>query len=167
MQKFKKIWLFLLMSMIFFWTNLQYAQWWLPVRDHNNNNWSQNEVRISDPTVNEEWISETHSIWSWSWVMSEKSIWILHLPQPEEYETWLWYTLALIQIAINWTLWILSLITLIYIIYNWFLILTSWSDSKNAAKWKKWIGTAAIAIAWIALSWLIISIILRLIRSFA
>jgi len=37
------------------------------------------------------------------------------------------------------------------------LVLTSWSDDKNAEKWKKWIKTAIIAIAWIGLAWLIVS----------
>ena len=164
MLKIKKIWLFLVGITAFFGFNLQYVRW-LPVRDHNNT-WSQGRERYSDPQVNNTTISDTDPIWSWSKLIWDKSVWILHLPQPIEYATWLGYALALIQYAINRILGMLSVVTLVFIIYNWFLILSSGADSKNAANWKKWIITAGIAIAWIAISWLIISVILRLIKSF-
>ena len=99
--------------------------------------------------------------------MWDKSVWILHLPQPDTYETKLWYTLALIQIAVNWILGMLAVVSLVYILYCWFLVLSSWSEDKNASKWKSWIKNAAIAIAWIGLSWLIISAMIWFINTMA
>ena len=93
----------------------------------------------------------------WSKTFTDKLQWILHLPQKNGYETSLWYILSLIQIIINRLLWILSFIALVYMLYCWFLVFSAWSDDKNTAKGKKWISTAAIALAWIGLSWLIIS----------
>ena len=89
--------------------------------------------------------------------------WIIHVPSPSDYETKLWYTVKLIQIAINRLLGILSFIALIYLLYCGFLIFSSWSDDKNVQKGKKWISIAAIALAWIWLSWLV-SAMLRFIK---
>lgn len=169
MLKFKKIWLFLLGFTIFLGFNSQYALW-LPngmPRDHEEFRWSQNKERSSEWKIDDTEISGVDNIWSWSKAISDKSLWILHLPQSADYENELWYVIALIQIAVNRTLGMLSFATLIYILYNWFLILSSGSDSKNAEKWKKWIKSATIALIWIGLSRLIISIIIRLLKSFS
>ena len=137
---------------------------------------------------NAEWLShpggqerkpEVHT-WKFSWEilgenptaegwhkLSELLNWIIHIPQPNEFETKLWYVMKLIQIAVNRLLWILSLVALIYMLYCWFLVFSSWSGDKNAQKGKKWIGTAATALAWIWLSWLIISIMIRFITNIA
>jgi len=95
--------------------------------------------------------------------LSSRLKWIITVPQPEDYNTSLWYVMSLIQIAINRTLWILSFVTLVYMLYCGFLIFASGSEDNNAKKGKKWIKTAAIALAWIGLSWLIISAMIRLI----
>lgn len=94
---------------------------------------------------------------------SEKLQWILHLPIKEEYENSLSYVITLIQIAINWIVWMLSTVALVYMLYCGFLVFTSWSDDKNATKGKKWLSTAAIALAWIWISRLIISAMIRFI----
>lgn len=169
MQIFKKIWLLIAGITIILGFNSLYVQGALNTwpRDHSEQRWSQNKNRPSDWKIDNTEISGIDNIWSWTKAIWDKSMWILHLPQSTDYESELWYVLALIQIAVNRTLTLLSFVTLIYLLYNWFLILTSGSDSKNAEKWKKWITSAAIAIAWIAISWLIISIMIRLIRSFA
>jgi hypothetical protein len=156
MLNLKKIWIFLLGIILPFWFSLQYTQWWLSTGDPR------------DPEINEESTTkidgkETEDIDQWSHWMSEESKWILHLPKPENYNTWLWYVMALIQIALNWLLWILALVALVYMIYCGILVLTSWSDDKNASKGKKGIRTAAIALAWIGLSRLIVSAIIRFI----
>lgn len=166
MLNLKKIWLFLLGIMVIFWFNFQYAQWlwdWYP-RDHQNDAWAQWKDRFSTWKIDEEYISETDSIWSWIYVMWEKSKWILHLPQADEYKTELWYALALVKIAVNRILWMLAFVALVYMLYCWYLILSSWSDEKGAEKWKKWIKSAAIAIAWIGLAWLIISVMIWFIK---
>lgn len=111
----------------------------------------------SDPIINEEDIRE---IEQWSKTFTDRLQWILHLPQKNEYQTSLWYVLSLTQIVVNWLLWILSFVALVYMLYCGFLVFSSWSDDKNASKGKKWITTAAIALAWIGLSWLIISVMI-------
>ena len=103
----------------------------------------------------------------WSQHISEKTLWIIHLPQPENYTTSLGYVMALIQIAINWTLWILAFIALIFLLYCGFLIFSAGTDDKSASKGKSWIKTAAIALSGIGLSWLIISAMLRFINNIA
>ena len=120
-----------------------------------------------DSTAKMSWevVSATDSIWSWSKVMWDESMWIVHLDQVENYDTELWYALSLIQITVNWTLWILAIVVFVYMLYNWFLVLSAWSDDKNVSKWKKWISNAAIAIAWIGLAWLIISAMIRFIKN--
>ena len=120
------------------------------------------EVSVNDPIIDEHPAEDIHG---GSKTMSDKVSWIINIPQPENYDTSLWYVLALIQIAINWTLWILSLVALIYMIYCGFLVFSSGSGDTNATKGKKWIKTAAIALAWIGLSWLIISVIIWLINN--
>ena len=156
MLKLKKIWIFLLGIIAVFWFNFHYAQG-LDTRDHNKNNFSQEIIRNTDPKINEEEIAKQDPTWQWIKVMWDKSKWILHLPQSDNYETELWYLLALIQIAVNWILWMLAFIALVYMLYCWFLVLSSWSDDKTASKWKDWIKSAVIAIAWIWIAWLIVS----------
>jgi hypothetical protein len=100
----------------------------------------------------------------WSQTFSSKLWWIIHLPQKSDYTNSLNYVMDMIQVAINWLLWMLAFIALAYMIYCGFLIFSSWSDNKNATKGKKWIWTAAIALTGIGISWLIISMMLRLIE---
>jgi len=114
------------------------------------------------PKIKDEEITD---IDKWSVTFSDKLKGILHLPEKEKYETSLWYVIALIQITINWLLWILAFVALVYMLYCGFLVVTSGADDKNATKGKKWISTAAIALAWIGLSWLIISCMIRFIKN--
>jgi hypothetical protein len=117
---------------------------------------------VPEPSVDKDPIVGKMDEWSnkLSWLLD----WILHFPQRTEYATPLWYATRLIQVAINWTLWILSFVALIYMLYCWFLIFSSWSEDKNLQKGKKWISTAAIALAWIWLSWLIVSAMIWFLR---
>lgn len=64
-----------------------------------------------------------------------------------------------IQTAINWVLWILATITLCLVLYAWFLMLTSGGDSKKYDSWLSIIKNAAIWLAIIAISRLIVSAI--------
>jgi len=61
--------------------------------------------------------------------------------------------------AINRVLWILSFICLCLVLYAWFLMLTSWWDSKKYDQWFTIIKNAWIWLAIIAVSWLIVSLI--------
>lgn len=107
----------------------------------------------------------TGSIAEWTAYETNNLKWILQFPERSEYSTPLWYALKLIQFSINWILGILSFVALMYMLYCWFLVFSSWSDDKNMQKGKKWISTAAIALAWIWLSWLIISAMIWFINS--
>ena len=110
---------------------------------------------------------EIEKINEWWKTFSDKLGWILQIPQKEDYTTSLWYVTTLIQVLINWLLWILSFVALVYMLYNGFLVFSSGSDDKHASKGKKWISTAAIALAWIWLSRLIISAMIRFINNIA
>ncbi len=72
-------------------------------------------------------------------------------------------TLNVIKNIINYALGMLGLVALIYLIYHGFLIVTAAGDDTQYKKWIKGIKFAAIAIAGIGASWLIISGIFRLI----
>ena len=159
MKKFKKFWILLLWALVIMNVNFNYAQLsnWQPKTNFNENT-------DSTPIIDNE---EIQNIEWWSQHISEKTLWIIHLPQPENYTTSLGYVMALIQIAINWTLWILAFIALIYLLYCGFLIFSAGADDKSASKWKGWIKTAAIALSGIGLSWLIISAMLRFINNIA
>jgi hypothetical protein len=69
-----------------------------------------------------------------------------------------------VQTAINRVLWILAAITLYFVLYAGFLMMTSWGDSKKYDTWLKIIKNAAIWLAIIAVSWLIVSLIFYLIN---
>jgi len=73
-------------------------------------------------------------------------------------------TLQLVKNIINYVLGFMALIALVYLIYNGFLILTAGGDD---AQYKKGIGSlkyAAIAIAGVGASRLIVSLIFRVIH---
>lgn len=117
-----------------------------------------------NPTVDNKIITGSDSIWQWIDDTAEKSPTILQIPKSSDYNSSLWYILAIIQIAVNWILGILAFIALIYLLYCWFLVLSSWSNDKNASKWTSWIKTTVIAIVWIGLAWLVISAMIWLIN---
>ncbi len=118
-------------------------------------NWTQGQQPVvKDPTMDDVNMS---GIANWTNYETNKLQWILQFPEREQYSTTLWYAIRLIQVSINRILWILATIALIYMLYCWFMIFSSWANDNNAKKGRKWISTAAIALAWIGLSWLIIS----------
>ena len=112
-------------------------------------------------------INDPIRIWA-GWVLSGGIEWIVSSDEEiDGYETALQRILKTIQNIVNYTLWILGLVALIYLIVQWFTILTAaWDDSK-VKKWLKWIKNAFIAIAWIWLSRIIITFIIRLINTLA
>lgn len=73
-------------------------------------------------------------------------------------------TMQVVKNIINYTLGFLALVALIYLIYNGFLILTAAGDETQYKKGLKSIQYAVIAIAGIAASRLIVSLIFRLIN---
>lgn len=74
--------------------------------------------------------------------------------------------LDVVKVTVNWVLWILSLIALILCLYWWFLMLTAAGDESKVKTWTKVLKHAAIWLAIIWLSRLIISFVFRLINKF-
>lgn len=72
-------------------------------------------------------------------------------------------TLNIIKSIINYALGLVSLVALVYLIYHGFLIVTASGDDTQYKKGLKGIKFAAIALVGIGLSWLIVSLIFRLI----
>ncbi len=70
-----------------------------------------------------------------------------------------------IRKAINWVLGLLSFICLCLIIYAGFLMLTSGWDSKKYETWFSIIKNAALWLAIIAVSWLLVSLIFYVINT--
>lgn len=154
MKIFKKLWIIIFSVAYLF--SLNFGFWIDTTPEFTPINFeSDSTPKMSDTTI--------ERVDDWAKTFSEKLHWILKLPTKTNYTTSLWYVISLIQISINWLLWILAFVALVYMIYCWFLVFSSGSDDKNAAKGKKWISTAAIALAWIWLSWLIISAMVRFI----
>ena len=69
------------------------------------------------------------------------------------------HLLTTIKNAINWILWILATIALIICLYGGFLMITSAGDEKKYWDWLKVLKNAAIGLAIIWLSWMIVSIV--------
>lgn len=72
-------------------------------------------------------------------------------------------TMTLIKNIINYALWMLAFVALAYLIYHGFLILTAAGDDTQYKKWMQWVKYAAIAIAGIGASWILVSAIFWLI----
>lgn len=73
-------------------------------------------------------------------------------------------TLQLVKNIINYVLGFLALVALVYLIYNGFLILTAGGDDTQYKKGMWSLKYAVIAIAGIGASWLIVSLIFRLLN---
>ena len=64
-----------------------------------------------------------------------------------------------IRNAINWLLGILATIALVICLYGWFKMVTSAWDEKKYGDWLKVLKYAAIGLAIIGLSWMIVSVV--------
>lgn len=133
------------------------------------------------------------TIWKVLWAMSILSIaWLINIGMtptaiadgPEDNGFWdnssiWWYKvpwvgtssnddtlLNVIKKAVNWVLWILSLIALILCLWWWFQMLTAAWDDNKVKTWTKILKNAAIWLAVIWLSWLLVSFIFRIINKF-
>ena len=70
-----------------------------------------------------------------------------------------------IKLTINRILWILATVALVICMYGWFKMLTSWWDNKWYEAGAKVLKNAAIWLAIIWLSWLIVSAVIRFVWS--
>ena len=66
-----------------------------------------------------------------------------------------------IRNAINWVLWILATIALVICLYGWFKMITSAWDENKYKSGLSVLKNAAIGLAIIWLSWMIVSVIFR------
>lgn len=64
-----------------------------------------------------------------------------------------------IKNTINWLLWILATIALVICLYGWFKMMTAAGDEKKYGDGLKVLKYAAIGLAIIGLSWMIVSVI--------
>ena len=64
-----------------------------------------------------------------------------------------------IKNAINWILGILATIALVICLYGWFKMVTAAGDEKKYGEWLKVLKYAAIGLAIIGLSWMIVSVV--------
>ena len=64
-----------------------------------------------------------------------------------------------IKSFINWTLWMLALITLVILLWGGFQMVTAAGDDAKYKKWFTILKQAGMWLAFIALSWLVVSLI--------
>lgn len=72
--------------------------------------------------------------------------------------------LTTVKRTINWLLWILATIAVAICLYAWFMMVTSAGDEKKYQKWLTVLKYAAIGLAIVWLSWLIVSAIFWFIK---
>ena len=72
-------------------------------------------------------------------------------------------TISIINTLINYSLSLLAFIALVYLMYHWFIMLTAAGNEEKYSEGLQWIKYAAIALAGIGLSWLVISLIFYII----
>jgi len=76
------------------------------------------------------------------------------------WQTFTWAALLdTVKNAINWILWILATVALVICLYGWFLMVTSAGDSKKYENGLNVLKNAAIGLAIIGLSWMIVSVV--------
>jgi len=92
--------------------------------------------------INTIWTSWTNAVWEWNG-----------------------YTLLdTIQNAINRILWMLSFVALVLCLRGWFQMLTAAWDDWKVKSWTKILKNAAIGLAVIWLSWLVVSFVFWIIN---
>jgi len=77
---------------------------------------------------------------------------------------WGWL-IGVIKSAINWALWMLSLIVLVLLLRGGFQMVTAAGDETKYKAWFKILKQAAMWLAFIAISWFLVSIIFWLLSS--
>ena len=107
-------------------------------------------VSMAPCTVNARWF------WEMFWVGRTNVPWTERNTEDSLLHT--------IRVAINRVLWMLSFIALVLCLYAGFKMMTSWWDSKQYDAWFSILKNAALWLAIIALSRLIVSLVFWLIE---
>lgn len=71
-----------------------------------------------------------------------------------------------IKSIVNWVLWLLALIALLILLWAGFKMLTANGDSKQYDEWFTILKQAAVGLAFIAASWIIVQFIMYVIKQF-
>lgn len=112
-------------------------------------------------------------IWIWniyaqpSWFWDNALVSWYQVPGTPKWTTWSnndEKLLEVIQKAVNRVLWMLSLVALILCIRGWFQMLTAGSDDWKVKSWTKILKNAALWLAIIWLSWLLVSFVFRIVN---
>ena len=119
-----------------------------------NNQQVLNTENISDPLRN--WAYNIINPVSWTGTLSGV-VWVGD--QISSHQNAQRKVMAIIKNIINYALWMLALVALVYLIYHGFLIVTAAGDDTQYKKGISGVKYAAIAIAGIGASWLIVSAI--------
>ena len=115
----------------------------------------QANAQWADPdTMN--WFWDSHAVW---WYQLP---WTSNINQDNGGEL-----IDIIKRVINRVLWLLSLVALILCLRWWFQMLTAAGDDGKVKTWTKILKNAAIWLVVIWLSWLLVSLIFRIIGKFA
>lgn len=131
---------------------------------------SQNYILNEDEqkVLNTQNISDPLRQWSYNIIAPEwwtALSWIAGVgAQISTHQTAQTKVMDVIKNIINYALWMLALVALVYLIYHGFLIVTAAGDDAQYKKGLWWVKYAAIAIAWIGASWLVVSWIFRIIK---
>ncbi len=71
--------------------------------------------------------------------------------------------MSVITKAINWALWIIMFIVFAYLLYGGFKMITSAGEDDAYQEWLKILKNAAIGVAFIAVSWLLVQFVFAII----
>ena len=101
----------------------------------------------------------------WFWKNTKKKVSWVNTISTKTVDTSNWSKiLNTIQTAINWILWMLSFVALVLCLWWWFQMLTAAWDDGKVKTWTKILKNAAIWLAVIWLSWLVVSFVFRIIN---
>lgn len=93
------------------------------------------------------------------WLNSKLVTWIKWVTGTEKWEDKGDDLMKVIRNAINWWLWTLGLITFVLLLWAWFQMVTAAGDDKKFGEWLKVLKNAAIGLTFIAVSWLLVSML--------
>lgn len=93
------------------------------------------------------------------WLNATLVKWIKWVTGTEKWEDERDNLMKVIRNAINWWLWTLGLITFVLLLWAWFQIVTAAGDDKKFGEWLKVLKNAAIGLTFIAVSWLLVSML--------
>ena len=119
-----------------------------------------------DPEWQQNPETNRYDAWNeWFWKSTKKKVSWINTISTKTVDASNWHKiLDTLQTAINWILWMLSFIALILCLRWGFQMLTAAGDDNKVKTWTKILKNAAIGLAVIWLSWLVVSFVFRIIN---